>query len=263
MPRIQILSDLHLEAPKGYNVFEIPPSAPYLALIGDIGEVKDAEYFTFMEKQLSRFEIVFVIFGNHEPYSLDWATAKQKLKEFEANMALKASNGSLGKLVFFGQTRYDLSPVVTILGCTLFSNVLPAQNDFVSFGLNDFYHIDVWTVEKHNAAHASDLAWLNQQVDAISKAEPNREIVILTHHSPSTSPRASDPAHAQSNISSGFASDLSGELCWTSNAVKIWAFGHTHFNIDYIEDGKRVVANQRGYYFNQAAGFDAGKCVEI
>jgi hypothetical protein len=39
---IQLLSDLHLEAPKGYDVFEVVPSAPYLALIGDIGCVKDS-----------------------------------------------------------------------------------------------------------------------------------------------------------------------------------------------------------------------------
>jgi hypothetical protein len=34
---IQIVSDLHLEAPKAYDVFDIVPQAPYLALLGDIG----------------------------------------------------------------------------------------------------------------------------------------------------------------------------------------------------------------------------------
>ncbi|KAK0117570.1 hypothetical protein ONS95_011906 [Cadophora gregata] len=263
MPRIQILSDLHLESPKGYNVFEVPHLAPYLALIGDIGEVKDAEYFTFIEKQLPNFEIVFVLFGNHEPYSSDWTTAKHKMKQFETDMAVKAVNGSLGKLVFLDQTRCDLSPEVTILGCTLHSKILPEQMDHVSFGLNDFYYIADWTVEHHNQAHTADLAWLNQQVIAISPEEPSRKIMILTHHSPTTSPRASDPKHGQSNISSGFASDLSDETCWTNSAVKLWAFGHTHFNTDYSENGKRVVANQRGYFFSQADGFDAEKCIEL
>lgn len=263
MPQIQILSDLHLEAPKGYDVFEITPSAPYLALIGDIGYTNDQDYFTFLEKQLANFKIVFIILGNHEPYHSSWATSKQKIKEFEVTLAAKAANSSLGQLVFLDQTRHDLSPDITILGCTLFSNVIPSQTDYVSFGLNDFYHIEDWTVEKHNRAHLSDLTWLNSQVDIISKAEPNRKIVILTHHSPTKSPRSSDPAHAQSNISSGFSSDLSGEICWTSDAVKVWAFGHTHFNTDYMEDGKRIVANQRGYYFSQAADFDGVKTVEI
>jgi hypothetical protein len=36
---VQILSDLHSEAPKAYDVFNILPKAPYLALLGDIGNV--------------------------------------------------------------------------------------------------------------------------------------------------------------------------------------------------------------------------------
>jgi hypothetical protein len=46
--------------------------------------------------------------------------------------------------------------------------------------------------------------------------------------------------------------------------VIAWAFGHTHFNCDFVEPGsrKRVVANQRGCYFQQAVGFDGRKCVE-
>ncbi|QPG94137.1 hypothetical protein C2857_004943 [Epichloe festucae Fl1] len=38
---IQIFSDLHLESPKAYDLYNIPPKAPYLALalLGDIGNV--------------------------------------------------------------------------------------------------------------------------------------------------------------------------------------------------------------------------------
>ena len=36
---LQILSDLHLDAPKAYDVFKIVPKAPYLALLGDVGNV--------------------------------------------------------------------------------------------------------------------------------------------------------------------------------------------------------------------------------
>jgi hypothetical protein len=47
---VQIISDLNLEAPKAYDVFEIVPRAPYLAMPGDIGNVtahKD-EYLAFL-----------------------------------------------------------------------------------------------------------------------------------------------------------------------------------------------------------------------
>jgi predicted MPP superfamily phosphohydrolase len=265
MSKIQILSDLHLETPKSsYGIFEITPSAPYLTLLGDIGCVKDPEHFLFLERQLCAFEIVFLLLGNHEPYDSDWTNAKQKLQEFEQEINAKNAEKNLGTFVFLDQTRYDLEPKTIILGCTLFSNILPSRMNDVSFGLNDFYRIQDWTVEQHNEAHASDLAWLNSQVSSITKTEQERRIIILTHHNPSITLQAVDPAHAQSKISSGFATDLSNELCWTSTKVIAWAFGHTHFNCDFVEagSGKRVVTDQRGYYFQQAAGFDGRKCVE-
>ncbi|KAI9051277.1 hypothetical protein LZ554_005378 [Drepanopeziza brunnea f. sp. 'monogermtubi'] len=189
--QIQILSDLHLEAPKGYDVFEVVPKAPYLALIGDIGCVTDPGYFTFIEKQISQFRVVFIMLGNHEPYHSSWATARERLKGLGQHVKGKAG---LGSLIFLDQTRYDVSAEITILGCTLFSNILPAQSDHVSYGLNDFYHIEDWTVEKHNEAHLADLAWLNNQVETIARTEPQRKIIILTHHSPTTDPRSvTDP----------------------------------------------------------------------
>jgi predicted phosphodiesterase len=269
MSRIQIISDLHLEAPKSYDAFNITPNAPHLALIGDIGCTKDAGYTTFLEKQLSNFEIVFVVLGNHEPYHSSWKSARDVLKGFESEITARETETTtgkkIGKFVLLNQTRYDLSPNVTVLGCTLFSNIVSSQFDHVSFGLNDFYHIKDWTAEEHNKAHIEDLKWLNEQVTNIASAEPERKIIILTHYSPTTSPRASDPVHASSKISSGFSSDLAGEGCWRSQNVKIWVFGHTHFNCDFVveESGLRVVTNQRGYYFNQTEGFDGQKCVEI
>jgi hypothetical protein len=37
---VQILTDLHLEAPQAYDVFNILPKAPYLALLGGIGHTR-------------------------------------------------------------------------------------------------------------------------------------------------------------------------------------------------------------------------------
>jgi len=265
MTCIQILSDLHLEAPKSYDVFEITPVSSYLALIGDIGCIKDPEYFTFLKKQLSIFKIVFVLLGNHEPYHSDWGTAVEKLRQLEKETNEASIDGDLGSLIFMDRKRYDLSPDTTILGCTLFSRIPSSQMMGVSFGLNDFYHINNWTVEQHNVAHTVDLNWLNAEVKSISETEPNRKIIILTHYSPTTSSNSIDPAHAQSKISSGFSSDLTGEICWTNRSVVAWAFGHTHWNCDYVDEGtgKRIVTNQRGYYFSQSPGYDEKKCVEF
>lgn len=267
MLRIQLLSDLHLETPKSYDIFEVTPAAPYLALLGDIGCVKDSGYFDFILKQLSQFRIVFLLLGNHEPYHSSWSIAKEALCEFEKKTQQQTAAGTLGSFVFLDQTRFDLSDDTTILGCTLFSNILPEQEEQVSFGLNDFYDIKDWTVSDHTSAHRSDISWLNTQVTSISQLEPHRKIFIFTHHSPTISSLASDAAHTGSKMTSGFSSDLREEICWKYENVRVWAFGHTHFNCDFEDSGegkgKRVVTNQRGYYFRQAERFNGLKTIEF
>ena len=113
-------------------------------------------------------------------------------------------------------------------------------------------------MEQHTEAHKNELEWLNEETRNLAETEPHRRVVVLTHYSPTTIETAVGPARAQSKISSEFATDLSMEGCWTSSNVKLWAFGHTHYNCQY-EDAvtfKRVATNQRGYAFCQAPGFD-------
>ena len=51
--------------------------------------------------------------------------------------------------------------------------------------------------------------------------------------------------------------------------MRVWAFGHTHFNCDLVETGtgagkKRVLANQRGYAGQaEAVGFEVEKVVRL
>ncbi|KAI1912940.1 hypothetical protein LOZ12_004821 [Ophidiomyces ophidiicola] len=265
----QILSDLHLESPSAYSVFSIPPKSQQLALLGDIGNVRDQEFFPFIEKQLAHFQTVFFLLGNHEPYHSSWAEARKQVYDFSNDVALRAASDKLGKFVFLDRTRYDISEDITILGCTLHSHVTAEQEERVSFGLNDFYYIDGWTVEAHNLTHAEDLKWLNEQVTLISTSQPKRRILIFTHHSPIIhDSRAVDPAHVNSPIGSGFATNLQDEQCWKDGNVCLWAFGHTHFNFDFTipcEAGKerRIISNQRGYYFKQAEAFDITKVIDV
>jgi hypothetical protein len=270
--RIQILSDLHLENPEAYKLFEIIPVASHLALLGDIGHTKDDGLFDFLRRQLRNFETISFVSGNHEPYHSSAVASNTRLLEFqdrvenERKEATKFGNPTLGRFVILNQTRFDISPAVTILGCTLFSRITPEQKDHVSFGMNDFYHIKDWTIEDHDKKHKSDLAWLNHEVTRLTTDEPDRKIVILTHYSPTVDPRSIDPAHTNSKISSGFMTDLSTEKCWTTAGnIKAWAFGHTHYNCDFIDEntGRRVVTNQRGYYFAQARDLQPHKVIEI
>ena len=115
-----------------------------------------------------------------------------------------------------------------------------------------------------NEAHQADLAWLNAQVSKMSRDELHRWIVVFTHHSPSLDARCTDPKHAGSKVTSGFATDLSMEECWTSSNVRAWAFGHTHDSFVFIdENGKAVLSNQKGYYLLPEKAFDAERVFRI
>ncbi|GAM86999.1 hypothetical protein ANO11243_050200 [Dothideomycetidae sp. 11243] len=264
--RLQILSDLHLESPSAYDVFDIEPQCENLALLGDIGNVRDDGLFSLLRVLLVRFRLVLFVAGNHEPYHSSWVAAKDRLASFSDEiLTAREVDPSLGRFVLLDRTRFDFSSSTTVLGCTLFSDVPVEKTEHISFGLNDFYHIADWSVAEHIKAHETDLQWLNTEVSRISKEEPDRRIVILTHYCPIICDQSVDPKHRNSPILSGFCTDLEGHECWTNPAVTLWAFGHTHHNCDFVDERtwKRVVTNQRGYYHDQAAGFDIKKVVDV
>ena len=84
--KIQILSDLHLEfyfnkrepggsSGYGYDIYQTIPSAPILALLGDIGLAISDELFRFLERQLKLYERVLFVMGNHEGYRSTYVTS--------------------------------------------------------------------------------------------------------------------------------------------------------------------------------------------
>ena len=114
------------------------------------------------------------------------------------------------------------------------------------------------------------MAWLNKRVAKLEQQAKTSKIVILTHWSPTRETLAIEPKYTESPIISAFSTDLSGEACFRSPKVQAWAFGHTHYNCDFMvkrEGGAgtlRLITNQRGYYFAQAiTGYIGSKTLEI
>lgn len=268
MTTLQILSDLHLESPKGYDIFEITPCTPYLALLGDIGNVveHEAEFLAFLTAQLRKFRAVLFVPGNHEAYNSSWPKTLSILRAFEQSVS---TDSMLGAFILLDRAVFRFPDTsIAVLGCSLFSCVPPESQAAVGTGLNDFFLTDKWDVAAHNAAHARDVAWLNAQVAELEEIGIDA-VAILTHWSPTQDARSAEPRHATSQITSGFSTDLSGEQCFKSRVVTVWAFGHTHYNCDFTvqrEDGAsplRLVTNQRGYYSAQAERFDGTKTVDV
>jgi hypothetical protein len=212
--------------------------------------VKDPGLFAFLRRLLreNMGTRVFYVLGNHEPYQTTLEEAVQKIRSFEE----ETRDDYGGRFSFLHRNRYNIDKTTTILGCTLWSAVSPEQANETQLLLTDFNEqrgMRSWLLESHLEEHKRDLAWLNEQVQKLQDEEPHRQVAVLTHHSPTLYPRATDPRHRRSSISTGFATDLSSELCWTSPAVKLWAFGHTHYNCAFHDEktDKLVIANQRGY----------------
>jgi len=266
---IQIFSDLHLEAPRAYDVFEIEPKAPHLALLGDIGNVAAhrRDFLEFLTRQLGQFRTVMFVPGNHEAYHSNWPETLDILHAFERDSNARKETG-LGEFILLDRRVLRLPDSNTVvLGCSLFSYVPPESRMAVSLGLNDFYQTDNWDVDAHNEMHRRDLSWLNAQVADLEGSDA--KIVIFSHWSPTMDARAIDPRHVGSLATSAFSTDLSEERCFKSGRVKLWAFGHTHYNCDFVADREngagplRLVTNQRGYYSAQSVGFDDEMTVEI
>lgn len=250
-PRFQIVSDLHLETPVAapqYVEYKLKVEADNLLLLGDIGLTIDPQLFVWLRKLLEDNPTcrVFYVMGNHEPYGSTYEDSSRSLRALEQ----EAKDAYGGRFKLLGRDRYDIGDI-TILGCTLWSNIDPFRASEIAIRSKDLHEdfgIRNWALERHQEEHKKDLTWLNDQVRTLQE-EPHRQVIIATHHSPTIDPRATDPKHLGDDMSSNFATDLSTELCWTSPQVMLWAFGHTHYSCSYRDEeaGKLVVANQKGY----------------
>jgi len=266
---IQIISDLHLEIerPSPHDqplyIYGFPVCAPNLALLGDIGWTRDERLFQWLEIQLSRFERVFMVAGNHEPYVSTLEQSTFALEEFSKRCSLSRAERTesappMGEFVFLNQTRYDVSPTLTILGCTLWSALNPNDLDVLSWSLTDFKRIGSFKPSSYESAHKVDLDWLTSTLEDIRSSSSARRVAIFTHHAP-TVEGTGDPKYIDGPTNSAFATELTGTPCWGSPVI-FWAFGHTHWNCDFEKQGVRVFSNQRGYG-QTGRDFDPSKVV--
>ncbi|KAH3971999.1 hypothetical protein HBH51_106900 [Parastagonospora nodorum] len=218
--RFQIISDLHLETPlmsPSYSTFHLPIHAPNLFLLGDTGLTSHPQLFTFLSTLLHTHTSlrIFYILGNHEAYHTTLGTSIASLSAFEAQQGPQ-------RFTFMNRRRIDISATLTILGCTLWTHIPPSSSLACANSLTDFNEEKgIWarSVEQHNIDHATDLSWLNATIASIPL---DRQVIVLTHHSPTIDPRANHPRHGGSSTNAGFRSDLSAEECWRSERGSWW-----------------------------------------
>jgi hypothetical protein len=183
----------------------------------------------------------------------------ESIARLTAFAARRSAPGN-GEFILLNKNRYNISATVTILGCTLWSALNADDLDTLSWSLNDLKRIDCFTPTQYSRLHNGDLIWLNTTVHGIRSTEPERHVIIFTHHAP-TVEGTGDPKYAEGPTNSAFASELTHESCW-GPPVTMWAFGHTHWTCDFVREGVRVMSNQRGYGMGDSR-FDARKVVKL
>jgi len=277
--RIQLLSDLHLEAHPGF-VARPAPDADLLVLAGDIGSYQRRHDGTSMAESdwgLRRFSplpafagwpvpVLFVP-GNHEYDGVDLD---------QARAGLQAACERLG-IVWLDRASTVLQGV-RFLGCTLWSDFdalasgePPGGRDALGWRLQqrqkafraaNFYlskmqgqrHGRLFDAEAMRACALHDQAWLAQAL-----AQPHDgPTVVVTHFAPSL--RSADPRYGLSPGTAGFCNALDH---WLPQA-DLWLHGHLHCPHDYRVGRCRVVANPLGYAGKgEQAAFQPQACIEL
>ena len=251
--KFQIVPDLHLELGHYYTPPKIPVEAPYLILVGDIGQLNEVfdskHYLLFLKTQCENFQHVYFVLGNHEFYGVTRQAGIELATRLEAEPTLQF------KLTVLYRKRIDVSDEVTLLGCTLNTQISREAHDIVQAKVADFRKIQDWTIQQHNREHTLDLEWLRGEATSIQANEPKRRILIATHHAPSLKSTMS-PLLENEPSRSAFATAIleSESNTWTrAPCLRYWVFGHTHWNSE-IRVGKLILcSNQKGYERNKGS----------
>lgn len=250
--KLHLLSDLHME----FSQFDPPATdAGVVVLAGDIYK---GDKGVFWARQAFPDKEIIYVPGNHEFYGTRRTETLSLLRVAGQQTGVKILDED--EIVLDG---------VRFMGCTLWTDFLlfgeAKKSTAMSDGqlcLNDFRAIreDDFTVPFTPARsielHEHSLAWLKAKLD-----EPfDGKTVVVTHHLPSR--HSVVERFKNSLLSACFAS----ELDYLFGKMDLWVHGHTHDNLDYMENGTRVICNPRGYVtYNGAENFDfdPGLVIEI
>lgn len=247
---LQIVSDLHLELLGKTQLDSIlKPSCEILAVLGDTCELQHQQLWkSFVEYVSSNWKTVLIVNGNHEYHNDHEQTIDElKLQQKEglpSNVFLLDNQWiKLEKCIVWGGTFWTFIP--TKFKAEVESTVRDYQYTFVNRqvsipGTQETTIIPVklkteHVNEMHREAVLSAYNCLLQH--------PDDPVVILTHHAPLTR-GTSDPRY-QGDRNCAYGSDQSG--MFSKPNLKLWAFGHTHWNVDFMYKDTRVISNPYGY----------------
>lgn len=291
------MSDIHLELYKKLKCIPyIKPSAPYLALCGDIGYPFSDQYSLFLHDCSKKFKMVFLLSGNHEYYQnkskrRSMNAIETKIKELSRTLGnvyyLQNSYVLLDKdqnLIYYGDDYKLLNENIDsvkylIAGSTLWTFIPEIRKLEILEGMNDYkkIYMDSETTKKLpnvdvdtiNNLHKISTRWIEGLLVNISKLDIKLSVLMLSHHAPSDIMLISnlqEPGKSRvepSGLYTSFNCAYASNLEYLFDGVKIWISGHTHLCLDKMVNQTVLLSNCKGYVNELSKKFSEDKIAHL
>jgi predicted phosphodiesterase len=233
--RIWLLSDLHMESTRGWD---LPPAGArpdydVLVVAGDLVTRMERGVQWLLERVTDR--PVIYVGGNHEAYGVDIDITLAKAREAAAGTnvhILENDAVEIDGVIFLGAVGWT--------DFNLFGDQERAMR-VAGDEMNDYRKIRISNYTRrlrpaHTLArHVETRAFLERELSK-PKIGPR---VVVTHHG--FHAEAVRRGHEQELISAAYASNAGIE------GADLWLYGHTHESRDFFSGTTRVVGNGKGY----------------
>jgi hypothetical protein len=240
------MSDLHVE----FGALDKPlPTGDVLILAGDItllgafDRTCDLYYLhehirsrteALLNEARAKFSRIVYLIGNHEAYHYDIAKAPAFVRKWEGVTLLQ-------------DNVIDLGDDVLLVGGTLWTDMNGGRDaGHIARNMNDFRLVE------HNGPRFTPwnamvmFAKTRQFISDTAVTNPDKTIVVATHHAPSIQGIAPEHLNDMYGMNHGYYTDLESFIEAHPN-IRFWVHGHTHVQKAYKIGQCQVVANCRGY----------------
>ncbi|OSI73310.1 metallophosphoesterase [Bradyrhizobium canariense] len=238
-----ILSDLHLEATRGWDLpsGDARPDFDVMIVAGDLIPRAERGVRWLLERVPDR--PVLYIMGNHEGYGTDLDVTLRKARKEAAGTSLRVLQDEcemIGDVLFLGATLWT--------DFELFGNRSYAMNRAADV-MNDYRRIRKKSyAERLRPADTVARHFVSREFFARKIREiPARRKVVISHHG--CVRECVRIGSEQDVISAAYTSDCRELL----DGVDLWIYGHTHESRDFrmgiapTMSGTRIVSNAKGY----------------
>jgi len=211
-----VVSDIHLEFTrlKRENLERYKGFVDILCICGDICPIiKYSLYEEFVKMCSEIFPITIIIPGDR---------------------IIRMICSSYDNVYFLNKDKLEVSPGITVYGCTLWTNIPPDHHVDVYRSMNDYKHIQYLTPKGVSKIHESHVDWLRRNLMKDTGIK-----IVMSHHLPS---RALLPREFNMELVDAYATNV---IC--PCMPHIWLMGHVHAKTDVVLGETRYIINARGY----------------